>query len=281
MNQPSKYTRTGVAVFLVDMLFFSLSCRALAQEAEENESAASGEVLFEDSMTGNWQEQWFLDGEKADLETSEDGLHFAAATVPGIWQARNESAEKRELFDSLHAVLWTKEEFEGEIGISFEMTRTSEGFTFLLYMLAQGVGWGPYDEDITEWNELRVIPKMNRYFHHMNLTGITFRDQIRLRRYPWMDESGERFSDNLIGHKIDYDQIPAGTTYQVDVELREETLRIRLEEIGNPENVLDKTFDRVSDLDPRRPEPSTRGRIGIRHMTGTSVIYKNFEVRQL
>lgn len=178
-------------------------------------------------------------------------------------------------------MLWTKEEFEGEIGIRFEMTRTSEGFTFLLYMLAQGVGWAHYDEDITKWNDRRVIPRMNEYFDGMNLTGITFRDQIRLRRYPFNDEDGNEFSDKLIGHKIDYDQIPAENTYLVDVELRAQTLRIRLEEVGNSSNVLDKTFDRVADLDPSRPIPSTRGRIGLRHMTGTSVVYKNFQVRQL
>ena len=232
-------------------------------------------------MTGDWTENWFLDGTKAELEQNDEGLHFEASTIPGIWEWRNDSPEQRELFDSLHAVLWTKEEFEGEIGVSFEMSRTSEGFTFLLYMLAQGVGWGPYAEDITEWSDLRKIPRMSLYYHKMNLTGITFRHQIRLRRYPWMDEDGPRFSDNLIGEWIEYDRIPVGNTYKVDVELRHETLRIRLEEVGNPENVLDKTFDRISDLDPRRPAPSTKGRIGLRHMIGTSVLYRNFQVRQL
>lgn len=241
----------------------------------------SDSVLFEDPMTGDWRDNWFLDGEKAELEHNEDGLHFTATTLPGIWAQRKESPEKRELFDSMHAVLWTQQEFEGEIGVSFEMTRTSGGFTFLLYLLAQGVGTPPYAEDITEWNELRNIPRMNLYFQKMNLTGVTFRDQIRLRRYPWMDAEGNSFDDNLIGEKIDYDQIPVGNTYKVDVELRTETLRIRLEEVGNPENVLDRTFNRIDDLDPRRPAPSTRGRIGLRHMTGTSVRYRNFRVRRL
>jgi hypothetical protein len=65
------------------------------------------------------------------------------------------------------------------------------------------------------------------------------------------------------------------------VELRYATIRLRIEETGNPGNVIDKTLDRITDLDPRRPAPSTRGRIGLRHMTGTSVIYRNFQVRQL
>jgi len=240
-----------------------------------------GSILFEDSMTSDWRNQWFLDGEKATITQDETGLHFEADSEPNIWQRRRQSPEMRELFDSYHAVLWTQQKFEGEIGVSFEMTRTSPGFTFLLYMLAQGVGWEPYAEDITEWNDLRTIPEMRLYHNGMNLTGITFRGQIRLRRYPWSDEQGEGFSDNLIGEFIEYDQIPVGNTYRVDVELRTETLRVRVEEIGNPDNVVDRTFNRVDDLDPRRPAPSTRGRIGLRHMIGTGVRYRDFQVRRL
>jgi hypothetical protein len=269
------------SLFLVLPLsgLFLTACQTI--RTQENPSSRTGTVIFEDSFTGDWSENWFLEGDKAILETSEDGLHFIASTIPGIWQTRSESPEMRELFDSLHAVIWTRQEFEGEIAVSFEMTRTSEGFTFLLYMLAQGVGWGPYEEDIADWQELREIPRMSLYFHNMNLTGVTFRNQLRLRRYPWMDEAGVDFTDNLIGEMIDYDQIPVGNTYKVDVELRTATMRFRIEEVGNPSNIVDKTFDRISDLDPRRPAPSTRGRIGLRHMTGTSVQYRNFQVRQL
>lgn len=122
---------------------------------------------------------------------------------------------------------------------------------------------------------------MDLYFGKMNLTGVTFRDQIRLRQYPWMDAEGRQYTDNLIGEMLDYDRIPVGKSYRVDLELRSESLRIRLEEIGNPENVLDRTFSRTDGLDTRRPAHSTRGRIGIRHMTGTEVIYRNFQVRRL
>jgi len=90
------------------------------------------------------------------------------------------------------------------------MTRISEGFTFLLYMHAQGTGIPPNSEDITEWNGLRKIS--------------------------------------------------------------------RLEEIGNPESILDRSFSRIDELDPRRPIPGTRWQVGIRHMTGTEVINRNFQV---
>lgn len=256
----------------------------ISADASEPEHEGTREplpILFDDPMTGDWRENWILDGRKAELKYDDGGLHFLATQSPVGWEERRESVAKREVFDSHHAVLWTKREFEGEIGIRFEMTRTSEGFTFLLYMLAQGIGTPPHVADIAEWSELREIPRMDLYFRHMNLTGVTFREQIRLRRYPWMNADGEEYKDNLIGQMIDYDRIPAGKTYLVDVELRTATLRLRLEEIGNPANIIDKTFDRVGELDPRRPDPSARGRIGLRHMTGTAVRYRNFQVRRL
>jgi len=274
MNTNASLLSRNFILLLILMTLSSTACKPSVPEA-------SPSILFEDTMTGDWRENWFLDGKKGTLTQDENGLHIQADTEPDMWQRRSESPEMRELFDSYHMVLWTKQEFEGEIGVSFEMTRTSEGFTFLIYMLAQGVGWGEYAEDITEWNELRDIARMNLYFGGMNLTCVTFRDQIRLRRYPWMDEAGEQFTDNLIGEMLEYDQLPVGNTYNVDIELRTETLRIRLEEVGNPENVLDRTFTRIDDLDPRRPAPSTRGRIGLRHMIGTGVRYRNLQVRQL
>lgn len=259
---------------LILMTLSTTSCRTPVPETPST-------LLFEDAMTSDWRDNWFLDGKKGEITQDENGLHIQADTEPDIWQKRRESPEMRELFDSYHMVLWTQQEFEGEIGVSYEISRTSEGFTFLLYMLAQGVGHGDYAEDITEWNDLRDISRMNLYYDGMNLTCVTFRDQIRLRRYPWNDENGEAFTDNLIGEMLDYDQLPVGNTYKVDIELRTETLRIRLEQVGNPENVLDRTFNRLDDLDPRRPAPSTRGRIGLRHMVGTGVRYRNFQVRQL
>ena len=273
---------SAILAFFTMMTLLVTGCQTHA--GDRSSSAESAKILFEDPMTGDWQDNWFLDGEKATLTQDENGLHFEAGSEPNVQERRNESPEMRELYDSYHAVLWTKEEFEGEIGVSFEMSRTTRGFTFLLYMLAQGVGWGPYAEDITEWNDLRTIPSMDLYHDGMNLTCVTFRWQIRLRRYPWVDEAGNRLRDTRIGEFIEhpeYDWIPPENTYKVDVELRTETIRIRIEEVGNPENVLDRTFNRVDDLDPRRPAPSTRGRIGLRHMFNTGVQYRNFQVRQL
>lgn len=122
---------------------------------------------------------------------------------------------------------------------------------------------------------------MQLYFKYMNLTGITFRDQIRLRRYPWMDAEGVAYDDNLIGKMIDYDRIPEGRTYRVDIELRSASLSFRLQELGNPENAVERKHDLTEGLDPRRPVPRKPGCIGLRHMGGTAAIYRNVKVEQL
>lgn len=252
---------------------FSLSCQE--SDRDDPRRNQSDSVLFQDSMTTDWKEHWFLDGERAILENQEDGLHFTATP------SKVDKNEDRETFDAHHAVLWTKREFEGDISIRYEITRTSPGFTSLLYIHAQGLGSPPYLEDIFEWRELRTTASMNLYFTHMNLTCLTFREQIRPRRYPWSDADGNQYEDRLIGSMIDYDQLPVGNSYVVQIEWRRASLSLRVEEIGNPDNFVERTMDLTEGLDPRRPPQSDRGRIGLRQMGGTGFVYRNFEVRKL
>jgi len=44
------------------------------------------DILFEDSIAGNWQENWFLNGKKAVLEHRDGGLAFITGNYPFlIW----------------------------------------------------------------------------------------------------------------------------------------------------------------------------------------------------
>jgi hypothetical protein len=52
-------------------------------------------------------------------------------------QAASTNNDDREKFDAHHAVLWTKQEFEGDIRITYEFAK---GGTSLLYIQAQGIG---------------------------------------------------------------------------------------------------------------------------------------------
>ena len=102
-------------------------------ERRDNKQTEST-ILFEDSMLDDWQEKWFLDGQKATLEHRNEGLYFSGGTI-----TKSEDPEK---YHAHHAVLWTKQVFEGDLLISYEMTRidTSDYGNTLLYIQAQGIG---------------------------------------------------------------------------------------------------------------------------------------------
>ena len=135
-----------------------------------------------DSGSNNWQEKWFLDGKRADIRNTSHGMIFAAGPVA--------------MDHASHAVLWTKDSFNGDIKIEWDYTRldTITRYVNIVYIQATGKGEGPYSEDITEWSDLRQIPYMHSYFDNMNLLHISYaafgndndkdEDYVRARRYP-------------------------------------------------------------------------------------------------
>ena len=74
------------------------------------QSSKDWKLAFSDPCTGDWQDQWFLDGEMATIENSAAGMQFSAGPVD------------RE--DAHHAVLWTKDSFAGDVKIEYDYTRT-------------------------------------------------------------------------------------------------------------------------------------------------------------
>lgn len=239
--------------------------------------AAESRVLFEDPMTGDWKENWFLDGKEATLRNGEDGLYFAGGTIP-----KSQDPEK---YHAHHAVLWTKREFAGDIRISFEMTRKdvgeAEGAT-LLYIQARGVGTPPYAKDIREWSTIREIPQMSKYYTYMDLLSISFREDLRLRRYPWKDKSGEWYPDRgLFEPKLEYRVMESGDSYFVEVEKRDSDLTLRLYTTDRKTLEVEHTWDTSKGAEHRDPPLIQEGRIGLRHMATRQLGYKNFRVEQL
>lgn len=241
-------------------------------------SAPDGDqVLLDDAMTGDWRDNWFLDGKKATLRNSSEGLYFAGGTIT--------KADDPVEYHAHHAVLWTKEEFAGDIRISYEVTRnrndTGTGAT-LLYIQARGIGTPPYHEDISAWNELREIPAMSQYYNYMDLLSISFRENLRLRRYPWNDANGEPFPGNgIVEPMVDYEMLAAGDTHYVEVDKREQSLRLRLFDGKSRELLIDQTWDTTQVAEGRDPAIIQIGRIGLRHMGTRQLTYKNFKVEQL
>ncbi|MBN2632443.1 MAG: hypothetical protein JXR66_02730 [Bacteroidales bacterium] len=241
-----------------------------------NDKEAEAKILLEDPMTGDWRKNWFLDGKKATLHTTEDGLFFSAGTVT----KSDDSVE----YNAHHAVLWTRKEFEGDIKISYEMTRVddSDYGTTLLYIQARGIGTPPYVEDISAWKELREIPNMGIYYTYMDLLSLSFRENLRCKRYPWRDENMEWYpGKGLIEPMVDYGKILPGKTYLVEVEKRAASLRISLEEKESRKIMINHTWYTDNIADGIVPKQIQKGRIGLRHMSTRQFIYRNFKVERL
>ena len=218
-------------------------------------------VLFEDSLHDDWQEKWFLDGKMATLEHREGGLYFAGGTVT--------KEDNPEGYHAHHAVLWTKRVFEGDIRISYQMKQVDEsGYgNTLLYIQAQGIGMPPHVEDIHEWRDLREVPDMSKYFTYMDLLSLSLRENIRCKRYPWRDEKLEWYpTQGLIEPMVDYPGLIPGEIYQVVVDKKSDSLRLRLYGESGAKLHVDHTWDTrkiAGGIEPRRIQ---KGRIGIRHM---------------
>ena len=221
------------------------------------------ECVFFDSLTGNWEEEWFLDGEIGSVKTSSSGMEMRAGP-----EAFN---------DSHHVVLWTYQEFEGDLKIEYEYTRLDEQqrFVNILYIQATGSNQGPYKKDIAEWSDLRSVPSMRMYFDHMNTYHLSYAanfdedetSYIRGRRYM-------PHKTGLDGTKLEPDYYPeglfqTGITHKICVIKKDRALFVRIE---NPEQVY-YCHIRNTDL-----PGIDSGRVGLRHMFTRSARYKNFRV---
>lgn len=248
------------------LLLFSVSQKPLFGQP-------GSKILFEDSMRDNWQDNWFLDGEKAIVIHNCDGLFFSGGSVT--------KSEDPENYHAHHAVLWTKQVFEGDLRITYEMTRidSSNYGTTLLYIQAQGIGTEPYVKDITKWSKLREIPAMNLYFENMDLISLSFRENLRCKRYPWKDSNGEWYPNRgLIEPMVDYPLILPGKTYRVEVEKRVSSVTLRLYDATTNDLQLNFTWD-ITKV-PEDLDPIQKGRIGLRHMSTRQFIYRNFKVER-
>lgn len=145
-------------------LFFGIYVNAQEQSFEKENESRDWVLQFTDSCTGKWQNNWFLDGQIAKVENREKGMNFSAGPVN-----RN---------DAHHAVLWTRESFTGDVKLEYYYTRTDTQIVNvnILYIQATGIGEGPYDKNISLWNDLRKVPSMSIYYNYMNTLQISYSD---------------------------------------------------------------------------------------------------------
>jgi hypothetical protein len=221
--------------------------------------------VFSDSGTGDWTEQWFLDGEVGTVTTGPDGMVLTAGP-----EFKN---------DAHHMVLWTKENFAGDVKIEYEFTRLDDETRCvnILYIQATGSGEEPYVKDISEWNELRREPAMRMYFDHMHTYHISYaafpnegdnrQSYIRARRYI-------PNATGLKGTDLKPDYYPeglfaTGVPHTITVIKQARDLFIQIE------NAEQSVYCHMSN--PDLPA-ITEGRIGLRHMFTRSARYKNINI---
>lgn len=253
---------------MVLLLFvLAISCKSPEVKIKEKEGTSSEwtkkTLLFEDSMTKDWTQKWFLDGKKARIDNLSTGMYYAAGP-----ENKN---------DTSHAVLWTKSIFSDDIMIEFEYTRadTSNCCVNIIYFHATGKGGPEYPKDITQWNEKRTVPTMSTYFRNMNTYHLSFAtsgdDYIRLRRYD--PTKGIR----LKGTDIPPDTFGTGLfkpfeTYHIQITRFENKITMNVQNKNNSVEKITRQWDTSV------AKPCNEGHIGLRHMYTRAAIYKDFKV---
>ena len=262
----------SMKVFSGIVLLF-VGCTVQQTNTREKEAFEKAEVadwleVFSDSCTGDWTEQWFLDGEIASVSNDKKGMQLTAGP-----KFKN---------DAHHMVLWTKESFEGDVKIEYDFTRLDfeSRCVNILYIQATGSGEGPFKKDIAEWNTLREVPAMRMYFDHMNTYHISYaafpnvgndrKSYIRARRYM-PNKTGLKGSDLKPDYYPDGLFAP-GVPHKITVIKKERDIFMR---IVNSEQTYYCHF-----TNPDLPVIE-EGRIGLRLMFTRSSRFANFKISEL
>jgi hypothetical protein len=116
----------------------------------------------------------------------------------------------------------------------------------------------------------------------MDLLSLSFRENLRCKRYPWTDSTGELYpGGGLIEPMRDYSGIIPGETYDVVVEKKGVSLTVHVVNSETGKLVERYTWDTSKIADGIEPRMILKGRIGLRHMATKQFIYRNFRVEKL
>lgn len=220
-----------------------------------------------------YENKWLLDGDVAFVRNSHEGMHLTAG--PQL------------LNDDHHMVLWTKEEFSGDMRIDFDYIRTdflAVGVN-ILYIQATGMDNPPYAKDIFEWNDLRKTPSMAMYHDYMNTYHVSFAafpdqldpssDYVRARRYiPKGSEVEDGMGAGLSNTDLEPDYFNTGlfkpgVLHKFTVIKKDQTISMR---------IICEGKEHYFNWTNTKAPPITEGRVGFRLMFGRSMTLKNVKI---
>ena len=238
-----------------------LSCSATAQASNDG-----WKIAFSDPGAGDWQDLWFVEGLKANVEYDEGSLVFTAGPVPGEQES--------------HAVLWSRQSFKGDIRIEYDYTRldsmTEAPSVNILYVQATGLGTDESPTDIFLSTNQREVPWMKSYFLNMSTLHISYATTgpkrshyVAARRYPAAHQKNFMHSTMVQPVYENVDLFKPGETYHITVQKEGKRLSFRAEREGKTHSF---------EWDTSAFPPVTEGRIGLRHMWARSSRYENFRV---
>lgn len=252
--------------FIVVIITLSLSA------CFNNDTENTSSLLFEDSGSNNWQNNWILDGQRSKVINTKLGMELIAGTEHGN--------------DTCHTVLWTKQSFKGDICIEYDYTRTdtTTRCVNILYFHATGKGDSLYPTDISLWNDKRIVPHMSTYFNNMNTYHISYaafaandysgnNDYIRMRRY--MPDNKGLEETNIEGDHFKTSLFKPFVTYHIRVCKFKNKVEMQIHNKQDTSVQLTCKWD-ISDI-----MPCDSGRIGFRHMYTRSARYKDIKVFRL
>ncbi len=235
-----------------------------AERQNLNGLAPVWKTAFADAGTGDWQSQWFLDGLKASVANTPAGLVLKSGEVADG--------------DAGHAVLWTRQSFDGDLRVEYDFTRLDSAFDHvavcILYLHATGTGEGPYADDIFAWRRLRQVPRMSLYFTHMKCYHVSYActggedfNYVRARRYP---TRGDFVNDTRLEPSYEnVDLFKPGQTWHLVFEKVASQLTFTAS-LGAERHAWAWDASSFPAL--------AGGRVGLRQMRGRESRYANFEV---
>ncbi|MCF2948876.1 DUF1961 family protein [Paraglaciecola aquimarina] len=262
-------------IFGVVLVSFALmSCSGLSQDQVEAKSGSKPskdgwKLKFSNDPNTPWQNNWFLDGRIGKVTNTSKGLKIEAGP-----EAKN---------DAHHLVLWTKQEFAGDIKIEYDFTKIDDEHKMVNILYIQATGIGDANQDILSWAEERQIPSMRSYFNRMKLLHISYaaygqtnenpnEDYVRARAYPVHSELGFK------GMEVPPSYYNTGlfkkdVVYKIEVE---KTLDLLSFSVRPKDQDRSKTKVFTWAI-PKRGQVDF-GRVGLRHMYTRQAIYNNFKV---